>query len=370
MDTGPSVARVVERFPLVAPGDEIATALGIVLRRLALCDSVAEVMDTVVQPVRQLLSADGVTFVLREGDLCHYAEEDAIAALWRGRRFPMDTCISGWCMEHSAPAAIEDILTDSRIPQEVYAPTFVRSLAMVPAPQDRPIAAIGAYWSRVGAPTDEALGLLQTLANAAAMAIDRLRERAERERREAEARESAHQLRNAFTMVETIARLSGGDDLDAYREALLARLAALREVRVALAADGFDAAPICTIADRVLRPIAGGPERLRIEGPETMLPERVATSLAFVLGELGTNALKHGSLSSSGGRVELSWREEAGEIDLLWVERGGPPAVSPRRTGCGSRFLEATLCRGLAGGFERDFAPEGMTFRAQFPVRR
>ena len=30
---------------------------------------------------------------LREG---RYADEDAIGKLWKGQRFPMSTCISGW----------------------------------------------------------------------------------------------------------------------------------------------------------------------------------------------------------------------------------------------------------------------------------
>ena len=120
---------------------------------------------------RELTGADGVTFVLREGDLCHYADEDAIAPLWKGRRFPLDECISGWVMRRGVPVAVGDVYADPRIPHDAYRPTFVRSLAMVPVRTPDPVAAIGAYWARLHTPTPEELWTLQTLAEAAALAL-------------------------------------------------------------------------------------------------------------------------------------------------------------------------------------------------------
>ena len=48
---------------------------------------------------RTLTGAKGATFVLREHDHCFYADEDAIAPLWVGQRFPMTSCISGWARD-------------------------------------------------------------------------------------------------------------------------------------------------------------------------------------------------------------------------------------------------------------------------------
>ena len=47
--------------------------------------------------------------MLRDGDECSYVDEEAIAPLWKGRRFPLTSCISGWVMEHRQAAAISDI---------------------------------------------------------------------------------------------------------------------------------------------------------------------------------------------------------------------------------------------------------------------
>jgi PAS domain S-box-containing protein len=142
-----------------------------VIRRLAVVPTLAETMEIVTQAVRTLLKADGATFVLRDGDLCHYADEDALTPLWKGRRFPMSACISGWCMTHNQAVAIADIYADERIPHDAYRPTFVRSLAMAPVRRGEPFAAVGAYWSQTRQPSADELDLLQTLADASGLAI-------------------------------------------------------------------------------------------------------------------------------------------------------------------------------------------------------
>jgi signal transduction histidine kinase/CheY-like chemotaxis protein len=120
---------------------------------------------------RELSGADGVTFVLREGDNCHYAEENAISPLWKGRRFPLKTCISGWVMLNKQPAVIEDIFSDPRIPLDAYRPTFVKSLVMVPVRASDPLAAIGAYWAQRRQPQPQEIALLQALADTTATAL-------------------------------------------------------------------------------------------------------------------------------------------------------------------------------------------------------
>jgi hypothetical protein len=46
---------------------------------------------------------DGVS-PIRDGDHCYYADENAISPLWKGRRFPLSACISGWVMLNKMPA--------------------------------------------------------------------------------------------------------------------------------------------------------------------------------------------------------------------------------------------------------------------------
>lgn len=143
-----------------------------VVQDLSQARDVAEVTAVVREAARNLTGADGATFVLRDGDRCYYAEENAIAPLWKGKRFPMQACISGWVMLNGQSAVIEDIYEDPRIPADAYRPTFVKSLAMVPVRRDAPIGAIGNYWAERRVPTDQELAILQALADTTSVALE------------------------------------------------------------------------------------------------------------------------------------------------------------------------------------------------------
>lgn len=143
-----------------------------VIQELSMARSLERVMEIVRHAAREIVGADGATFVLRDGEQCYYADEEAIAPLWKGRRFPLDACISGWAMRNKASVRIENIYEDARIPLEAYEPTFVRSLVMVPIRQLDPIGAIGTYWAGRHAAPDYQVRLLQSLADSTSIALE------------------------------------------------------------------------------------------------------------------------------------------------------------------------------------------------------
>lgn len=153
------------------------------IQRLSLARSTQEVQEIVRGAARQIAGADGATFVLRRGESCYYADEDAVAPLWKGQTFPLRACISGWVMLNRKPAIIEDIYSDSRIPHDAYRATFVKSLAMVPMRTVDPIGAIGNYWADGHRPTEEEVELLQALADSTAVAMENVRVYEELEQR-------------------------------------------------------------------------------------------------------------------------------------------------------------------------------------------
>ncbi len=154
-----------------------------VAQRLSLARSLPAIMEIVRHAARELTGADGATFVLRDEDKCYYADEEAIAPLWKGSRFPMRICISGWVMMNRQPVIIEDIYKDPRIPIDAYRPTFVRSLAMVPIRTMEPIGAIGNYWATHYRPTAEQIKALRALADTTALAIENVQLYEDLERR-------------------------------------------------------------------------------------------------------------------------------------------------------------------------------------------
>ena len=153
---------------------EQLTLLVETVQQLSLARDLNTVMAVVRTAARKLTGADGATFVLRDRDLCYYADEDAIEPLWKGQRFPMSACISGWAMINRQSAIIGDIYADDRIPVEAYRPTFVKSLVMVPIRTVEPIGAIGNYWAQQHHPTAEEVLLLQSLADITSVSIENI----------------------------------------------------------------------------------------------------------------------------------------------------------------------------------------------------
>jgi signal transduction histidine kinase len=143
-----------------------------VVQRLSIARNLQSIMEIVRHAARNLVGADGAAFILRDGDNCFYAEEDALGPLWKGRRFPMASCIGGWAMLNRQPAVIKDIYQDARIPHEAYRPTFVKSLVMMPIHTLAPVGAIGVYWARPHRATSEEVELLQALADSTSVAME------------------------------------------------------------------------------------------------------------------------------------------------------------------------------------------------------
>lgn len=155
-------------------GSEWARLVGVV-QQLSMARDLRRVMEIVRRAARELTDADGATFVLADGDQCFYADEDAIEPLWKGKRFPMSVCVSGWVIRNRRAVVIPDIYDDPRVPTDAYRPTFVKSMAMVPIRTEAPLGAIGNYWASPTNPTPERVALLQALADTASVAVENVR---------------------------------------------------------------------------------------------------------------------------------------------------------------------------------------------------
>jgi len=175
-----------------------------VIQLLSRAQSLEEIAAAVRTAARKLVGADGATFVLRDNDHCFYMDEDAIAPLWKGSRFPMERCISGWAMLHRETVVIEDIYQDDRIPHELYRQTFVKSLTILPIHTEDPYGAIGVYWAERNRPDEDELLLIQTLANTTAIAMENIRAYRDLETR---VRERTHELAEANIRLQEMDRL-------------------------------------------------------------------------------------------------------------------------------------------------------------------
>jgi L-methionine (R)-S-oxide reductase len=144
----------------------------------------AACLDDVVAALRltarEIACSDGIAVVLRDGGRCHYVDEDAIEVLWKGQRFPLEACVSGWSMLHDETVVVPDVSLDPRVPVAPYQTKAIRSLVMTPIGSPKPVAALGAYWSAMILPDDVTLARIHALADQAAQALMRIQAKATR----------------------------------------------------------------------------------------------------------------------------------------------------------------------------------------------
>lgn len=187
-----------------------------------------------------------------------------------------------------------------------------------------------------------------------------------------------HRVKNTLATVQSIATQSlrrlDGPEAASARSAFEARLLALARVHDVLTRENWDSAELGTVVADATAPLhAGEGQRARfvVNGPSLRLPPRLALSIAMALHELGTNAVKYGALRGENGTVSITWtveREPEIVLRLRWVESGGPTVAPPTRTGFGSRLIERSLARELAGDVQLIFAPSGVICSIAVPI--
>lgn len=177
-----------------------------------------------------------------------------------------------------------------------------------------------------------------------------------------------HRVKNTLATVQAIAGQTLAGAPAELRECFLARLLALGRANDLLLEKDWRGATLGAITDLVVKPHGGEADgRFVISGPDLELPPKAATSVALALHELATNAAKYGALSAPDGRVELSW-ETGDDFVLRWREIGGPPAVTPGRSGFGTRLIERGLTSELKARVTMDYRPEGLVCEVRAPI--
>lgn len=360
------------------PSDPVF-ALVEVIEALSAARTVEEIAAIVRTRARRLTGADGVTFVLRDGDECVYLDEDAIAPLWKGLRFPMSACISGWAMLNGKTAIVPDIYADPRIPHDAYRPTFVKSLVMTPVRPADALAAIGAYWAQPREPTADEVAKLQVIARATATALVNVQAYASLtenfERRRLLLSELDHRCKNTLAAVQSIAdqTLRRAASPAHFVEAFNGRIGALSRAHEQLTRGEWGHASLAEVIGQALTPFCGvAGLRLAVSGPDVGLAPETAVAMHMTVHELAVNATKYGALSVEGGRLDVTWavdrRETPGSLEFQWIERGGPPVAVPSARGFGSRLIEQGMAKELGGEAQILFDPEGVQFRLRAPL--
>ena len=156
------------------------------------------------------------------------------------------------------------------------------------------------------------------------------------------AREVDHRAKNTLAVVQAIVRLARRDSVEDYSRAIEGRIAALAQTHELLSQSRWEGADIERLVLEELAPYQGeGAPRVTITGNPFLLRPEQAQIVALALHELATNAAKYGSLSVSGGRIEIGWRADDAFLRLWWCEKGGPHVVKPSKTGFGTKIISS-----------------------------
>ncbi|HEV7254896.1 MAG TPA: HWE histidine kinase domain-containing protein [Mesorhizobium sp.] len=201
----------------------------------------------------------------------------------------------------------------------------------------------------------------------------REREKAERERRDAENQlrilvaELSHRVGNILAVVQSIARqtLRSSSDLQDFERSYFSRIDAFAKTQKLLVQADWRGASVRDILGAELSPYEADAPRWRLQGDDVSLKPNTALTLALIVHELATNAAKYGALSVPDGHVcvALDWQEgESGErrLRICWREEGGPAVSTPARNGFGSRLI-ARMARSLNGGVTLEHRPDGLS---------
>ena len=102
--------------------------------------------------------------------------------------------------------------------------------------------------------------------------------------------------------------------------------------------------------------------RIRVAVERMGIGEAAATSLALVIHELATNSLKYGALSSATGTLDVTTNAATDSgLELIWMERGGPPVLAPPEPdGFGSKLVRRSVSKQLGGEIQYEWAPDGL----------
>lgn len=175
-----------------------------------------------------------------------------------------------------------------------------------------------------------------------------------------------HRVKNNLAAVLSLAQqtILQSQSLTHFQEVFLGRVEAMARAHSMLAARQWQGLALRDAAESILDQYNSNGRRIFFEGDDLLLPATTAQTVALILHELGTNAVKYGSLSNPRGIVRLTWDrrvEESGAVVVIeWAEEGGPPALTPTRRGFGLKFIESAVRHELRGHAVLRFEPGGL----------
>jgi len=183
------------------------------------------------------------------------------------------------------------------------------------------------------------------------------------------AREVDHRSKNLLALVLAAVRLTEADTAEELKVAIEGRLAALSNAHALLTQSRWEGADLRELISEELSPYCRqGDQRAQIAGTNVALEPTAAQSIAIVLHELATNAVKYGALSVPTGHVHVKWwHPPEGGLVVRWAETGGPAVAPPTRRGFGTNVTNRLVRGQLRGEVRFHWRAEGLVCEIHIP---
>lgn len=205
----------------------------------------------------------------------------------------------------------------------------------------------------------------------AGLNLDITERKAEEERLRVLSAELDHRVKNSLATASTIARMTGRNakSVEAYRTALEARLHAMAGAHKLLAETAWRGMQVGLLIETELRPyLSTQKDRIRIEGPDFVLPPAQVQTFALAIHELSTNSAKYGALAAEAGHLDIRWHA-AENLVVEWIETGLTRVEPPKANGFGTTLLTRILAaQNIA--VDLDFRKTGLRARLSFEKDR
>jgi two-component sensor histidine kinase len=131
----------------------------------------------------------------------------------------------------------------------------------------------------------------------------------------------------------------------------------------------LSAATFRRVMDDILAPYAMDEmnSRIALSGPDFRLAPTAVTSVALVLHELATNAIKYGCLKDQSGTLSVVWTFDDITLRIVWSENGFTCGGPPLRSGFGSTLIRTTVEYQLHGQINYEWRPDGLAVSIDLP---
>jgi PAS domain S-box-containing protein len=200
--------------------------------------------------------------------------------------------------------------------------------------------------------------------------IDVTARRVAEEEKELLARELAHRIKNVFAVVQGLIMLSARSRPEhlAFAREVADRVTALAQATEFVAPGGVARAENVDLLAFLRSLLAayrnGGAEPVVCEGESVQIGPRAATTIALVVHELATNAVKYGALSNPAGRLTVTLMRGTDGYVIVWHEAAGRILDGkPGHAGFGTDLIQKVLAAQFRTALELTWLPTGLDAR-------